>query len=557
MRTNAIPLALPMAGFALAAALLAALTLGNLSHPLLWHDEASTAMFGRRVLEYGYPKVHGPQNTVYGLEAPLSVGVNEDLDAYLGSPWGQYYFAALAESFARGTDDLYAKTARLRLPFALAGLLGLGALLCGVLPAVGGSVSRRWAFALLFVLLCCYSVSLLLHLREVRYYALVVLLTGAVLHLFLRRHCYQSLGPGLYTVSLVPLLFLLFNAFYPAFGVFVAAALLHHVGRAVFAREAGRVRRLLLDAIPFAIAGLAVLPLVAFYELFDVTGALLARYDAVRGYGARLADTLVTLLRYEFLAPVLLSRIVVLGLRLARRGAPRSEALARRLAAADFLTLFGAVYIALVSRTPFFYERYFVALSPVLIALLLLDAFSLPALARGALRGVRRARIWGLAGLILSVGVVAAIRLPEFGGRLYEIRHDYRGPLDHVIPYLLEHYEAPGDLVVATNYEGPSFMYYLGCRVLVGFYTPNLRRDLLFRPDVIVPRAWGKGYSALGWLAAHDDWDQTAFPVEPLKANNVPSLSPRNQARLVHRFRSPDLPDGQEGFSILERSARE
>ena len=197
------------------------------------------------------------------------------------------------------------------------------------------------------------------------------------------------------------------------------------------------------------------------------------------------------------------------------------------------------------------------ALSPVLSAVLLLDAFSLPALARGAARGVRRAGAWGLAGLIVAVAVVAAVRLPELRGRFHEIRHVYRGPLDHVIPHLLERHGAPGDLVVATNYEGPSFMYYLDCRVLVGFYQPSLMRDFLFRPDVIVPRAWGNGYSALGWLAAHDDWDQTSFPVKPLKANNVPSLSPRNQAQLVHRFRSADLPDGRAGLSILERSAQE
>ena len=557
MRNLEIPLAVPIAGFLLAATLLAALTLGNLSHPLMWHDEASTAMFGRRVLDYGYPKVHGPKNIVYGLEAPLSVGVNEELDAYLGSPWGQYYFAALAERFARGADDLYEKTGRLRLPFALAGLLGLGALLLGLLPAVGGSASRRWAFALLFVLLCCYSISLLLHLREVRYYALVVLLSGALLHLFLRRHCYERIGAGLYAVSLVPLLFALFNVFYPAFGVFVAAAFLHHLGRAARSGAADRTRRLLIDVIPLAIACLAVAPLIVFYELFDVTGALLGRYDAARGYGARLTDAAATLLRYEFLAPALLARLLVLGLRLARRGERLPQPLARRLAASDSLMLFSVVYILLVSRTPFFYERYFIALSPVLSAVLLLDAFSLPALAHGAARGVRRAGIWGLAGLIVAVGVVAAVRLPELRGRFHEIRQVYRGPLDHVIPHLLEHYDAPGDLVVATNYEGPAFMYYLECRVLVGFYTPHLRRDLLFRPDVVVPRAWGKGFSALGWLSAKDDWDQTSFPVEPLKANNVPSLSPRNQARLVHRFRSPDLPDGQAGFNILERSARE
>ncbi len=81
----------------------AGLVLAGLGAPLLWQDEADTAMFGRRILEYGYPKVHDPRNTVYGVHHPLELGVQPLLDAYLGSPWAQYYFAApaVADSPAR------------------------------------------------------------------------------------------------------------------------------------------------------------------------------------------------------------------------------------------------------------------------------------------------------------------------------------------------------------------------------------------------------------------------------------------------------------------------
>jgi len=334
-------------------------------------------------------------------------------------------------------------------------------------------------------------------------------------------------------------------------------ALLYHLGRAIRTRGPGRAQRLLVDALPLAIASLAVAPLVVFYELVDVTGVLLERYDAERAYAARLADVGATFLRYEFLAPALLARLSVLGLRLGRSGEAPRGALARGLAASDFLTLFSIVYVLIVARTPFFYERYYVALSPVLSAVLLLDAFSLTGLVRSRSRGIRRAGVGAVAVVLVAVAAVAVIRLPELRGRVYELRHVYRGPLDHVIPHLLEHYDAPGDLVVATNYEGPSLMYYLDCRVLVGFYKANLVRDLLFRPDVIVPRPWGRAKSMLGWLASHDKWDETVFPVENLRANNVPSLSPRNQAQLVHRFRSPDLQDGEGGLPVLERIRQE
>ena len=60
----------------------------------LWHDESETAMFGTRVLEYGYPKIHGERNVVYSLWHANGVGIHEGTDAYTGSPWVQYYVGA-------------------------------------------------------------------------------------------------------------------------------------------------------------------------------------------------------------------------------------------------------------------------------------------------------------------------------------------------------------------------------------------------------------------------------------------------------------------------------
>src|SRR5262249_39048920 len=64
----------------------AGLVFAGLGSPLFWYDEGETAMLGRRILEYGYPKVHGADgNVVYGARHPISLGVDPRLDAYLGS----------------------------------------------------------------------------------------------------------------------------------------------------------------------------------------------------------------------------------------------------------------------------------------------------------------------------------------------------------------------------------------------------------------------------------------------------------------------------------------
>ena len=71
------------------------------------------------MLTYGYPKVHGQRNVVYEFGSNIALGVKESVDAYIGTTWGHFYFAVPGVLWAAGTDDFYARTARLRLPFAL------------------------------------------------------------------------------------------------------------------------------------------------------------------------------------------------------------------------------------------------------------------------------------------------------------------------------------------------------------------------------------------------------------------------------------------------------
>ena len=75
------------------ALLFGASLLRHLGAPLLWNDEGDTAMFATRILEVGYPKVHGPGNVLYEFGAEASVGIDEASDAYIGKTWGDFYFA--------------------------------------------------------------------------------------------------------------------------------------------------------------------------------------------------------------------------------------------------------------------------------------------------------------------------------------------------------------------------------------------------------------------------------------------------------------------------------
>ncbi|MGH7338574.1 MAG: hypothetical protein ACREI7_13415, partial [Myxococcota bacterium] len=162
----------------------------------------------------------------------------------------------------------------------------------------------------------------------------------------------------------------------------------------------------------------------------------------------------------------------------------------------------------------------------------------------------------GLAAVALACAACAIVRAPELRGRIAELREPYRGPLDHVIPYLLERYPNPADLVIATNYEDVAYMFYLRATAVLGYYAPERERDLGFAPDVIIPRPWPVNQRALEHLATRETYVMEAFPVANVRANNLPDLSPRNRSGLVHRFRSP-VP-GVDGDRLLigERAPR-
>jgi hypothetical protein len=537
------------AGAFLIQSLFAATVFAGLGAPLLWQDEAETAMLGRGVLEGGVPLVHQGRNIVYGVHHPIELGRNAQLDAYLGSPWAQYYFAAPAVAWSDRSQDLAERTWRVRLPFALAGWIGvmlIGSAAASCWPAAAGS---RAAFWLGYGACLAVSVSLQLHLREVRYYPLVVLALGAIAQLEVRRYARGDLSPLVRTLLLAPLLWGLFNLFYPAFAAVVGTASCAFAVRALTSRAPLRERasELARAAAPYALACLAVLPMVAFYRLPAQSRSFYETFgdgDAV--FATQLAAAALYLLRFELLVPALLG---CLALAFTRRAAVQAG-LRVPLAACGVLLVGAALWVALITRTPLFFSRYLVALSPLLAAVSVLAIGCLIALRRS---GSPRIATAGLAALAVALAACVVVRAPELRGRLAELREPYRGPLDHVIPYLAERYPRGGDAVIATNYEDVSFMFYLGATTVLGYYAPERERDLEFVPDVIIPRPWARNLTALEWLASQHPYEMHSFPVANLRANNLPELSPLNESGLVHRFRSPEPGVDGEVLVIGER----
>ncbi|MGI9590977.1 MAG: hypothetical protein ACR2P8_06385 [Myxococcota bacterium] len=526
----------------LGALLFAALLLPNLAHPLFWADEAETAMFGRRVLEYGYPKVHGRRNVVYQFGPNIAVGVKEGPDAYIGTTWGQFYFAAPGLVWARGSPDPYTRTFRARLPFALAGAAGVGLWLAALLPVFAGDRPRQLRFAGAYLLCAALSISLLLHLREVRYYALVVLLGGAIFRVHLGYLVYQRVGFGRWTAELALLLFLLFHTFFQAF--FAFGALLGLERLVAIWRGRGCWREL----APFAAAGLAVLPFLWWFEILSTASAFAESFRfSAAGWASNLRDVAGHFLRHEFLGPALVCRLAALA---TGAGSPAGRRVAGGLA------LFALGFVLLGCVNPLALERYFVVLSPLVTGVFLLDAFALVARFSSAARPA--AALVTVAALILGT---VALRAPAFTatrGRLHELATPYRGPLDHAIPYLLAEYERPEQLVIATNYEEYAFMYYLGSHVIVGLSGNNRLSDRRQSADVIVPRRrWPASLRELMPHLQKGGYREQRFPVEDVHFNNVPALSRSRFIPAPHRFESPASDDPEKQLVLFLRAPDE
>jgi hypothetical protein len=542
---------------AIAALLFLTLLFEHISYPPLWHDESDTVMFGQRVVEYGYPKVHGPKNVVYGLTHALRVGVDDRTDAYIGAPWGYYYYAAIGVALARNVDDLYVRTALVRLPFAAIGALGLLVLLLAVRDSIDDANRRRW-FAILYWLFAAYSISLILHLREARYYGLLVFITCALVAVFVRYHVYQRLGYGAYVALTTVLLFLLFNTFYPAYPIFLVTLGLHHVGRAAFGAgsRAERLGWLMRSCLPLALSLATTMPLLLYFEFLTQVKGWIEEYDAtLRAYGTSLRVVFLNLSRYEFLLPALVLRAaVMLEIRL-HPLQPTSSALLRRRQIASFLFLFMMTYWLILARSVSVWERYFIPLSPIITTMFLLDAFTYRDLIRDS--SMRPGWRQAVAGTLVVICLATSFgwRIPEFRGRVHEITHRYMGPLDFAIPYLKEKYPQPEELMIATNYEGPALMYYLGSHVIVGFYGGNLENEVELEPDVILPRAWRENMDPLAEMVRRAPYEFKRFPVKNIPTNGFPGLSRLFDGPMHHNFQTQLAEEGESRLVILERSS--
>jgi len=191
----------------------------------------------------------------------------------------------------------------------------------------------------------------------------------------------------------------------------------------------------------------------------------------------------------------------------------------------------------------------------VVTAVFLLDAFALVRALPDAYPHAPRRRLSAiaLAGVLACLAPALWIKRPEIAGRLHELTTPYQGPLDFVIPFLESQVAHPENLVIATNYEAPVYMYYLRSRVLLGYTRTAKTRDMKEQPDIIIPpMTWG-GRPLLHRFREKTAYQAVALDVQDFPVNNIPSLAESPTFNHSHQFRTRLAEDEESRLVIFIR----
>ncbi len=560
-----------MASVCLLALLLLFSVFKNISYPLFWADESMTVMGGVRVLQFGYPKVHDGKNVFYDLAYyDTSLGIDPKTDAYIGGAnWGQYYVAALGVTLAEASDDLFVKTGINRTLFALFGLTGL--LLLALLGArFYQSGSSRMTFLALFLFLSLLSVPLALHLREARYYALTLFLSSLVIFIYARYRILKETRYRGYLVLLAVSLVLLFLTFSPAYFVLLAAITLFEATAFAVHLAAGSSRRGLfryhfLNMLPGLISLVAVYPLFRFFDVANISAAL-SKYCA-EAFETTPSDMYMDNLSFiwDFFASsgliylAIILKIVLIGCFLGKIISIKDirSSTMPGFVLSTFLSLFFIIYSFAIAMIPNpLYTRYFINLQPILTIIVLMDMAAILSIMKRHL-STARARSWLVihSAKILSAVFICAViftitaDMPLLEGHIFELTHKYEGPLDYVIPFIRNNYGNTENLVIATNYEETSFMYYLGAKTTVGYVGNNLEADATIPPDIIVLRKYHDTFNFIFNLFFKQNvYEKIIFPVYNSPVNNIPELN--WEPPFQHQFKTEKTENDDEKAAL-------
>jgi hypothetical protein len=527
----------------------------HISYPLLWQDEASTAVAAGRIIEYGYPKVHGGKNIYNDMVMDTTISVNKHDALVGGANWGQYYFGVIGHKLAEQADDLYVKTGLFRTPFAALGMLGLALWVFFMLRFCPNKFSKH-LFVALFIFLSLLSVSLTITLREARYYSILIFCASLVVGLYAAYRLHKPFNKILFIGIEVAALFVIFISYSPMYAALLLTLGLSELIIAVPIYRKSGFTKAFKHVLPLimlaAVSLLSIWPMIIEFNYFEAMRAV--DNGGVHVTWSVYQEHITTIFgyfkNYGFLWLAVVMKALV-WCNNKKLKAQRTEL----FKVSNFLTLFFIVTAFTVAWSPqWMYTRYFICLLPAMSIIMIFDTFMLwHCYSTRKQKAVNyKVIVPGILFVVLFFSSFINI-LPQLKGHLYEMNHQYKGPLDYTIPYIKENFPRADTLIIAANYEEYAYMYYLNSKVLIGFAGTNIAEEINLMPDIIAYRKyWPRFHSVFNSYFQRATYEPIKFPVADGLINNIPELN--LVPALNHKFKTVHTEDPQQAtFLYIKR----
>lgn len=528
--------------------------LGNIQYPLLWNDEGDTALYAKRVLQFGYPKVHDGKNIpLQASPSDVDLITDKKTDALLESDWIQYYFSAPFVFVASKTNNLYFQTAIVRIPHAIIGIVGIIIFALSIYPVFRDKKSKFYCL-IIFISIELLSLPLALHLREIRYYSLLIFTYACLINVFLRYHVFNNLSYKKYLILIIILSLILLNTFHPAFFPFMFFLIINIITSQIFT-EKKYINRLLIakkSIFPILIILLLSIPYFLFFKTFNIAFAMSSTYKfTINYYFVQLSKIINLFWNYDFLFSVITFKLIIYYFLLGVIDIDRYQSIKNKIIISNYLTLIFVIYFLFIARIPYYlFSRYFILLQPILACIITLDIFIL-----SYLFFTRHIKIFSsffifsiiISNLFIINGLKKITYLSE---HVYELTHTYSGPLDFIIPYIKTLYGITGNLIIATNYEEYPYMYYLDSKVTIGYRGINLNEDLKIQPDIIIFRlGWYSNPQNFNHFFTKAKYKEIVFPITHYPLNNIPEFD----FAFTHQFRTRLVENDRDKLRIYIR----
>ena len=398
-----------------------AIVLANLGNCYMPGDEAQTALISRTILTHGIPLGYDGKN-YFAVESGQECGKDY---VWRWHPWLPFY--VLAGFFALFGQSTFV----CRLPFAL---FGIATVVLVYYFGLSMWRSRRIGVLAAVTLMTC--VPFLILVRQCRYYSMATFFFIAGLYAY-----HQMLQGRRYaTTAFLVSGLLLFHSLYIYLPALLCTAIVHS---AIYHRK--HLKRVILLSVGLVVVNV---PWIIFFA--SVVTVYHGQRNVLHAMWVQLRSFPIMMVKHVFLHPaVLIPLLILAGVALVvRKLRLRDVVQPEKLVLA--LLAIGMTLLAFLPTSALPYFRYLAPIIPLacLLAAVILDA---------AMK------------LHPAIGIAAILASAILGnarGYIYEITHDFSGPVEGITAYLNAH-GRPGD-VVAVNHEPLPLMFYTNLRVING-----------------------------------------------------------------------------------------